>query len=473
MKRHDLIVIGSGPAGQRAAIAAAKLGKDVAIVDKMRALGGVAINTGTIPSKTLREAALDLSGLRLRRMYGEYQEPRRLAIGDLLARASDVMRHERQVVRDQLLRNGVTVLEGTARFTGANEVAIDGAAMGWELQAPAVVIAVGTVPALPAGLVVDHARVLTSDDILQLPRMPRTMVVVGAGIIGVEYATIFGAMGVEVTLADKREHILEMVDEEILDGFAYRARELGVVFRLGEEVARVDVPSADHAIVLMNSGKRIATDLVLVSAGRLGATVELDLAKAGLQADDRGRIAVNQHYQTTVPHIYAAGDCIGLPALASTGAEQGRLAALHAFGYPATSLPELYPFGIYAVPELSWVGANERDLTARGVPFETGVARYREIARGQILGDEDGMLKLIFHLDTRHILGVWVLGTQATELVHIGQAAMALGGTLDFFLHNVFNYPTLAECYKVAALDGFNKLNSLGAMSAASAAPKS
>jgi NAD(P) transhydrogenase len=305
--------------------------------------------------------------------------------------------------------------------------------------------------------------VLTSDDILELAILPRTVVIVGAGIIGVEYATIFASIGVEVTLVDKRERILEMVDDEIADSFTTMARELGVTMRLGEEVDHVECPDPNHPIIVMKSGKRIATDLVLVSAGRIGATGELDLAKAGLTVDDRGRLLVNAHYQTSVPHIYAAGDCIGFPSLASTSAEQGRLSALHAFGEPVTSIPELFPFGIYAVPEISWVGATERDLTARGVPFETGVARYREIARGQILGDEDGMLKLVFHLETRKILGVWVLGTQATELVHIGQAVMAFEGTLDYFVHNVFNYPTLAECYKVAALDGFNKIQSLGA----------
>jgi NAD(P) transhydrogenase len=259
-----------------------------------------------------------------------------------------------------------------------------------------------------------------------------------------------------------------MVDDEILDSFQVRARELGVTFRLGEEVARID--AAENAIVTMKSGKRIATELVLVSAGRIGATGELALDKAGLAADERGRIPVNEHYQTQVPHIYAAGDCIGFPALASTSAEQGRLAALHAFGLPVTAIPELFPFGIFAVPEISWVGKNERDLTAAGVPFETGVARYREIARGHILGDDSGELKLIFHLDTRRILGVWGMGTGATELVHIGQTVMAFEGTLDFFVRNVFNYPTLAECYKVAALDGFNKLQRLGMVSAASVA---
>jgi len=288
------------------------------------------------------------------------------------------------------------------------------------------------------------------------------LTIVGAGIIGVEYATFFAALGVEVTLVDMRGMLLEMVDQEVSEAFAYQIRQLGVTLRLGEEVARIEGADAGHPIVVMKSGKRFATDMILISAGRQGATAGLGLEKVGLTADARGRLTVNADYQTAVPHVYAAGDVLGPPGLASTAAEQGRHAACHAFGVPTTSVPQLLPYGIYAIPEISWVGAQERDLTTTGVPFETGVARYREIARGQILGDEDGMMKLIFHLETRKILGVWVLGTQATELVHIGQAVMALGGTLDYFVDTVFNYPTLAECYKVAALDAFNKLRSLG-----------
>jgi len=313
---------------------------------------------------------------------------------------------------------------------------------------------------------VDHARVLTSDDILSLEDLPRRLLVVGAGIIGIEYATFFAVLGVDVTVIDKRTELLDMVDREIVDAFVYQARNTGVTLRLGEEVARIE-SNDTQAIAVLKSGKRIATDLVLVSAGRQGATAALALERAGLTPDPRGRVAVNEHYQTAVPHIYAVGDLIGYPSLASTSSEQGRLAACHAFGVPARCVPELFPFGIYGIPEIAWVGATEAELTKRGVPFETGVARYKEIARGQILGDVNGMLKLVFHIDTRQVLGVWCMGTQATELVHIGQAVMALGGTLDFFIGNVFNYPTLAECYKVAALDGFNKVRALGAAAAA------
>jgi NAD(P) transhydrogenase len=461
VQNFDLIVIGSGPSGQRAAVQAAKLGKQVAIVERRFEVGGVCINTGTIPSKTLREAVLDLSGLRQRSLYGEsYRAKEEITVEDLLMRTGIIMQREREVIRAQLTRNHVRILEGTAAFEGPHQVRIELPGTTRMLEAPYIVLATGSVPGVPAGIEVDHTTVLTSDDILSLRSLPRSLAVVGAGIIGVEYATMFAVLGVEVTLLDKRTTLLDMVDRELVDALTVLAREMGVTIRLGEEVERLD-RSGPNSVLVLKSGKRFATDMVLISAGRQGATQDLHLEKAGIQADERGRIPVNSRYQTVVPHIYAVGDLIGFPSLASTSMEQGRLAACHAFGIEATSVPELFPFGIYSVPEIAWVGANEAELTAKGIPFETGLARYREIARGQILGDLDGLLKLIFGIDNRKILGVWVLGTQATELVHIGQAVMAFGGTLDYFLTSVFNYPTLAECYKVAALDGYNKLRGL------------
>jgi len=390
------------------------------------------------------------------------------AAGDRRLHDRDVMRAERDVVRAQLQRNGVALFEGLARFEGPHDVVVDTGSDLIRLSAPNVVIATGSAPAMPPGLTVDHHTVLTSDDILALPRLPRTMIVVGAGIVGVEYATMFATLGVEVTLMDKRQDLLDMVDREVVDAFTYQARDLGVVMRLGEEVARLETNGHGRALVVMKSGKRLASDLVLVSAGRHGATGSLGLENAGVGADARGRIQVNAHFETGVPGIYAVGDVIGAPSLASTSSEQGRLAACHMFGVEARSIPELYPFGIFAIPEIAWVGSHEIQLTKQAIPYDTGVARYKEIARGQILGDLSGMLKLIFHLDTRKILGVWALGTQATELVHIGQAVMGLGGTLDYFVEGVFNYPTLAECYKVAALDGFNKLRELASASSVS-----
>ena len=373
------------------------------------------------------------------------------------------VRCERQVIRAQLQRNHVRVLEGVGRFDGPNQLSIEGPDSVQKVEAGIVVIASGSIPGVPPGIEVDHQRVLTSDDILKLQRLPGSLTVVGAGIIGIEYATMFATLSIEVTLVDKRTELLDMVDRELVNALMYQAGEMGVTMRLGEEVERIE-PNGETTEVRLKSGKRFVTDMVLISAGRVGATSDLQLDRAGLTTDDRGRIVVNEHFQTAVPHIYAVGDVVGFPALASTSSEQGRHAAAHAFGLDLHTVPELYPFGIYAVPELAWVGRHERDLTETGIPFETGVARSREIARGQILGDTDGMLKLIFRLADRRLLGVWVLGTQATELVHIGQAVMALGGTLDYFITQVFNYPTLAECYKVAALDGYNKLRSLSAL---------
>jgi NAD(P) transhydrogenase len=466
MESYDLVVIGSGPGGQRAAVQAAKLGKRVAIIERRHEMGGVCINTGTVPSKTLREAVLDLSGVRQRRLYGEDFAPqRRATMADLLSRAHQVMRAEREVVRAQLKRNGIRVLEGNGRFAAPHTLQVEDGDEVQTMQAAQVVIAVGTVPGLPTGIEVDHRVVLTSDDLLDVQKLPRQMLVVGAGIVGLEYGSMLAALGVEVTLVDKRTQLLESLDREIVDAFCYHARENGLTLRLGEEVERIETGGNGHAIVTMKSGKRTAAEMVLVSAGRVGATEGLHLDKAGISADDRGRIAVNEHFQTAMPHIYAVGDVVGFPALASTSAEQGRLASCHMFGVETRSMPTLYPFGVYAIPEISWVGASEAELTQQGVPFETGVARYREIARGHILGDHDGLLKLLFHIDTRRILGVWCLGTQATELVHIGQTVMSLNGSLDYFVSTVFNYPTLAECYKVAALDGFNKLRDLGAAS--------
>jgi NAD(P) transhydrogenase len=465
MEAFELVVIGSGPAGQRAAVQASKLGKQVAIVERYRDVGGVCINTGTVPSKTMREAVLDLSGLRQRVLYGEsYRTKADITAADLVLRTESVMKREREVIRVQLQRNGIRLIEGYGSFGGPNEIVVSEGADRKELRGERIVIAVGTRPALPPGIEVDHRHIITSDDVLDLTSLPRNLTVVGAGIIGLEYATMFATLGIHVTLVDKRTELLEFVDREMVDTFTYQARARGVTLRLGEEVERIESGDDDNAMVVMKSGKRFATELVLVSAGRKGATSKLNLTAAGLEADARGRIPVNEYFQTVQPHIYAVGDVIGYPSLASTSSEQGRLAACHAFGVAASTIPELYPFGIYAIPEISWVGKNEQELTLQGVPYETGVARYKEIARGNILGDLDGMMKLIFHLETKKILGVWCMGTNATELVHIGQAVMALGGTLDYFVTSVFNYPTLAECYKVAALDGYNKLRSLGAI---------
>src|SRR5262249_1302275 len=348
------------------------------------------INTGTIPSKTLREAVIDLCGVRQHTLYGEPFRPKRpVRVEDLLLRTEHVMRAEREVIRAQLQRNGVALFEGVARFEGPHDVLVDAGPDQIRLSAPNIVIAVGSTPGVPPGITVDHRSVPTSDDILARADVAGRMSVVGGGIIGVEYATMFATLGVEVTLVDKREELLDMVDREIVDAFTYQARQVGVILRMGEEVASLEPNESGHAIVVMKSGKRFATELVLVSAGRQGATEGLGLEKTEIAPDARGRIAVNAHFETQVPGIYAVGDVIGAPGLASTSSEQGRLASCHIFGLEETSIPELYPFGIYAIPEIAWVGSHEAQLTAQGIPYETGVARYKEIARGQILGDLD------------------------------------------------------------------------------------
>jgi NAD(P) transhydrogenase len=458
MQKFDLFVLGTGPAGQRAAVQAAKLGKSVGICEKREMVGGVCVNTGTIPSKTFREAVLYLSGIAQRAYYGtSYTVKESITMEDLLLRCNQVITREIDVIRAQMKRNGITLLGGAAVFTGPHTLSVSGASGTVEVEAGNVVIAVGTKPA-PPPIPVDGEAVIDSDGILTLKRLPKSLIVVGAGVIGVEYASMFAALGVEVTIVDKRPVLLDFMDHEIGEALSFFLRKLNCTLRLGEEVAQAAVERPGRVGVTLRSGKKIAADLLLYSVGRVGATGPLNLAAAGIEADDRGRLRVNESYQTAQPHIYAVGDVIGFPALASTSAEQGRLAACHAFGVPCESLPHLYPIGIYSVPEISMVGKTEEELTRECVPYETGIARYREIARGAIVGDDTGLLKILVHRETRLILGVHILGTAATELVHIGQSFLALGGTLDVLVDTVFNYPTFAECYKVAALDAYNKL---------------
>lgn len=459
MQSFDLFVIGTGPGGQRAGIQAAKLGKRVGMADRRELLGGVCLHTGTVPSKTFREAVLHLTGFQQRGLYDAADavkpEP---SMRELVHRCEQVIAREVRVIQDQMRRNNVQWFGGTASFVGPNRIVVRGASGESEIEAEKIVIAVGTQVSIPPGVTPDGRTIITSDQILSLEKLPRTMTVVGAGVIGTEYASMFAALGVEVTLIDQRKRLLEFVDAEIAESLSYQLRNMGCTFRLGEEVAGVTVSGPGHAEAVLKSGKRIASEVLLYSAGRVGATESLNLAAAGVAADARGRLTVNAHFQTEIPHIYAVGDVIGFPALASTSMEQGRLAACHAFDVPALFVPELFPYGIYAIPEISMVGKNEEELTRDEIPYEVGVARYREIARGQILGDDTGLLKLLFHRETRRVLGVHIIGTGATELVHIGQAVLAFGGTIDYFVNNVFNYPTFAECYKVAALDGYNKV---------------
>ncbi|MFN8489460.1 MAG: Si-specific NAD(P)(+) transhydrogenase [Caldilineaceae bacterium] len=462
---YDLLVIGSGPAGQRAAIQAAKLEKRVGIVERKAVVGGVCINTGTIPSKTLREAVLHLSGYRERGLYGaSYTVKQNITMDDLIFRTDHVIRHEIDVTRHQLMRNQVELLAAEAAFVDPHTVRLnylDGRGYR-DVTARAVVIATGTSATKDSHITFDGQQILISDDILQMRHLPRSLTVVGAGVIGIEYACIFAALGVRVTVIDKRNRLLTFIDAEIIDALVYHMRSSRVMLRLGEEVKGFEVVEdklhGKRVHTHLASGKQIITEAALHSIGRTGATDKLNLPAAGLITDDRGRLKVNSCYQTEVPHIYGVGDVIGFPSLASTSMEQGRLAACHAFGVETMSVPALFPYGIYTIPEISTVGRNEEELTAQGIPYEVGKAQYREIARGQIIGDSTGLLKLIFHTETRELLGVHIIGEGASELIHIGQAVMAFGGKVDYFVNTVFNYPTLAECYKTAAFDGINRL---------------
>jgi NAD(P) transhydrogenase len=460
----DLLVIGSGPAGQRAAIQSAKLGKKTALVERRAVLGGACINTGTIPSKTLREAVLYLSGYRLRNLYGEsYTLKQDITMEDLLLRTDHVIRHEIDVTRHQLLRNRVTLFNATASFTDPHTLRlslVDGS--GEKVVSSAnVVIAAGTEATRASQIPFDGQNVFVSDDILGLKQLPRTLAVVGAGVIGCEYASIFAALGIRVTLVDRLPRLLPFVDKEVVESLDYHLRQMRMTIWLGETVTsieRVENGSGVHVRIRLASGKQISAEKALYSIGRTGATAGLNLPAAGLGADERGRLKVNSNYQTEVTHIYAAGDVIGFPSLASTSMEQGRLAACHAFGVETQSAPSLFPYGIYTVPEISYVGRNEEELTQQNVPYEVGKAAYGEIARGQIIGDSIGMLKLLFNRESRELLGVHIIGESASELAHIGQAVLTYGGKIDYFIHNVFNYPTLAEGYKNAAFDGINRL---------------
>ncbi|MGE2713562.1 Si-specific NAD(P)(+) transhydrogenase [Mycolicibacterium litorale] len=463
MQEYDLVVIGSGPGGQKAAIAAAKLGKSVAIVERGRMLGGVCVNTGTIPSKTLREAVVYLTGMSQRELYGaSYRVKEKITPADLLARTQHVIGKEIDVVRSQLLRNRVELYIGHARFVDHHTILVEDPSRAERVTVCGrnIVIATGTKPARPAGIEFDEKRVLDSDGILDLQFIPSSMVVVGAGVIGIEYASMFAALGTKVTVVEKRDAMLEFCDPEVVEALRFHLRDLAVTFRFGEEVTAVDVGSAG-TVTTLASGKQIPAETVMYSAGRQGQTDHLDLENAGLEADARGRIFVDENYRTKVDHIYAVGDVIGFPALAATSMDQGRLAAYHAFGEPAKGMTEIQPIGIYSIPEVSYVGATEVELTRDAVPYEVGVSRYRELARGQIAGDSYGMLKLLVSTDDLRLLGVHIFGSNATEMVHIGQAVMGCGGTVEYLVDAVFNYPTFSEAYKVAALDVMNKLRAL------------
>lgn len=458
----DLVVIGSGPAGHKGAIAAAKLGKQVAIVDKLPMIGGVCLHTGTIPSKTLREAVLYLSGFRQRAFYGrDYTLRDQIASKDLSFRVLEVVNRELQVLRDQLKRNGVRILHGHAHFVDPHRLRVQSKESSEEVSMDRVLISCGTRPAHDPKIPIDGRRVFDSDRFLieEHHQIPRTATIVGGGVIGIEYASMLSALGVETTVVEARPALLEFVDREVVEALQYHMRQNNTVFRLNERVQSVNIDDRDRVIAQLESGKRLVSDILLYAVGRQANTDSLNLEAAGLEAGKRGLLQVNEYLQTAVPHIYAAGDVTGFPSLASTAMEEGRLASCHMFGTPqARSDATRLPYGIYTIPEISMVGQTEEQLTEKKVPYEVGIARFEELAKGAMIGDSTGFLKLLFHLDTHEILGVHVIGESAAELVHIGHVALGFKGTLEFLRDSVFNYPTLAEAYKVAAFDGLNKL---------------
>jgi NAD(P) transhydrogenase len=457
---YDLVVIGSGPAGQKGAICAAKLRKKVAIVDRKKTIGGVCVHTGTIPSKTLREAVLYLTGFQQRTFYGRgYALQERISMVDLIFRAQSVMAREIEVIKAQLRRNFVATFEGDASFVDPHTVEIKSEEGSQLIRGERILVACGTRPAHSSDIPIDGKRIFDSDQLSEVEEVPRELVVVGAGIIGLEYASMFAALGVKVTLLDQRPALLDFADREIVESLCFQLRQLGTVLRLGEKVVSVGFEEQrDRIFAKLESGKIVRGQALLYAVGRQANSDQLNIHAAGLQPDGRGKLLVNENFQTSVAHIYAAGDVIGFPALASTSMEQGRLASCHMFGIPGKMPAHLIPYGIYTIPEISLVGHTEEYLTQNKIAYEVGLARYAELAKAQMLGDEQGLLKLLFDPESLKLLGVHVIGDRATEIVHIGQAILAMGGTIEYFRDSVFNYPTLAEAYKVAALDGLNKL---------------
>jgi NAD(P) transhydrogenase len=457
---YDLVVIGSGPAGQKAAIAAAKARKRVTVIDRTFMIGGVSVHTGTIPSKTVREAIFQLTGFALKALYGNGSQGRAdISVQDVSSRVNAIVARETEVIRAQLKRNGIAIHLGSAHFLDPYTVQVQGDGEGIRVKAEKILVACGTRPAHSPEIPFDNHRIVDTDHLSGLGGLPKGIIVVGAGVVGLEYASFMAALGADVTLIDQRPAVLEFVDRQIVEALFYHLRQLGITFRLGEKVAHVGIdPKRDFVFAELESGKRVHGDALIYAVGRQANGDQLHLEAAGLAADSRGRLKVNEFFQTEISHIYAAGDVIGFPALASTSMEQGRLAASHMFGIPFEHMPDLFPYGIYTIPEISMVGQTEETLTMNRVPYEVGIAKYSELAKSMMLGDEAGMLKLLFDPETRKLLGVHALGQRATEIIHIGQAVLYYGGSVEYFRDMVFNYPTLAEAYKVAALDGLNKL---------------
>lgn len=463
MQTFDVIIIGSGPAGKTAAIQAAKLGRSVAIVDGMQDVGGVCVHTGTIPSKTLRETVLNLTGWRERGFYGRaYRVKHDIGAADLMQRLNLTLQSEVDIQQDHLVKNGVTIIQGFARFIDETTVEVDTqTGDSVSLSAERTIICVGTKTYRPDYVPFNGTTVIDSDEVTCMTRLPRSMTVIGAGVVGVEYATIFKTLDINVTLVEPRESMLDFMDKEILMHFQHDIVDDGLRLQFGQKVTAIECRENGSCIVRLDSNRAIASDMVLFAAGRVGATGNLGLDKVNIEADHRGRLTVNDRFQTSCPNVYAAGDVIGFPSLASTSLEQGRIAVLDALGEKVHKKPEFFPYGIYAVPEMSTVGMSEGEVISRKIPYEVGIVPLRETSRGKVMGLQSGLMKLIFSIKTRRLLGAHIVGEGATELIHIGQAVLQLKGTLDYFLENAFNYPTLAEAYKMAALHAHNRMIAL------------
>ncbi len=459
---YDLVVIGSGPAGERAALQAAKLGKRAVVIERKPSIGGVMIHTGTLPSKTLRETVLYIAGLKQRSVYGlQVNLQDKLTVRELMHRKENVIQKEMEVIQDQLTRNGIEVIYGVGCITSPHHVIVSSSsASNRIISAEKIIISVGTRPYHAPGLNVDNHYIYDGESILELDSIPRTLTVVGAGVIGCEYASIFAHLGIKVTLLEPRERLLSFLDTEIADTLVYLMRKYRVRLLLGDGAKDVTI-RGEKVVTITDSGRQIISDRLLYTAGRSGNTQDLGLEAVGIETDKRGIIKVDANFQTACPSIYAVGDVIGHPALASVSMDQGRIAAFHAFqgnGAKARTINAIQPFGIYTIPEVSLVGETEESAREKGEEFEVGLSRFHELARGQIMNDQDGLLKLIFRRKDLRLLGVHCIGERATELVHIGQAVMSFNGGIDYFVDTVFNYPTMSEAYKVAALDGMSRM---------------
>lgn len=459
-EHYDILVIGSGPAGKRAVVQAAKLGKHAAIIERAEQVGGVSVHTGTIPSKTLRETALYLSGFRQRKFYGNsFRLKEDLCAEDLMKRVDMTRQYEVEVMENQFYRNGANVIRGNASFVDQHTIKVSHCGEETTCTADYILIATGTHPFRPDNIPFDGKQVVDSDEILNIDVIPRSLAVIGAGVIGIEYATIFAALDTQITVIDIKEKFLQFIDKEIVDELEHEMRSTGATFCLGDSVEKMTVDAGNHVTTKLASGRTVVTEMVLYASGRSGTIDGLDLDKIGLEVDKRGRIKVNDDYQTSIPHIYAAGDIVGFPALAATSMEQGRHAACHAFNVKVDNKPRNFPYGIYSVPEVSMVGKTEQEVKADGIAYEVGVARFAETSRGLISGRVEGMLKMIFSVDDGKLLGVHIVGEGATELIHIGQAIFTLEEGIDYFIETTFNYPTTAEAYKIAALNAWNRMS--------------